>query len=352
MIECKTLVDTVNEICEVLNNSITSINEDSIFECENLYDGAHSKRFLTIRFNVVDDAWCITEICTTGTSLFNDSAVRPLDRFKAYQASSLFDGEVLCALTPQTTIKSKEFRDIILDWISTESDIRKDISYTIELKDRVSAEKEEPIMIKSLLELINDEHRCVAELREFADTHDCRQNYSTIAQYVKDINDIRAQIKSYISEPNMNGIDIVKLMQGSGSDTSYLGIDPDDAEWEPVILFDKLCMFCDYRVETEGPEFDGLYVYNLRHGDDNWSDPTTIEKFVDINFCGIIVSNVPLNALEKNHDDAYLITPDDWTRYPEEEQGVWPEIEKFPHSIEEYKNMDDPTSWVIQVSTV
>lgn len=356
MIECKTLVDTVNEICEVLNNSITSINEECVFECENIYEKARSKRFLTIRFNVVDDAWCITETCTTGTSIFNDNDIRPLEQFKTYQSSSLFDGEVLCALTPQTTIKSKEFRDIIFNWISAESDISKDISYTIELKDRASTEKEEPIMIKSLLELINDEHRAVAELREFADTHDCRQNYSTIARYVKDINDIRAQIKSYISEPNMNGLDIVKLMQGTtndhDSDTSHSGVDSGDVEWEPVILFDKLCMFCDYRVATEGPEFDGLYVYNLRHGDDNWSDPTTIEKSVNINFCGTIVSNIPLKALEKDPEDAYLITPDDWTRYPEEEQGVWPEIVKFPHSLEEYNNMDDPTTWVIQESTV
>ena len=216
-------------------------------------------------------------------------------------------------------------------------------------------------MIKSLLELINDEHRAVAELREFADTHDCRQNYSKIAQYVKDINDIREQIKSYISEPHMNGLDIVKLMQGTettddhDSGISYLGIDSGDAEWEPVILFDKLCMYCDYRVATEGPEFDGLYVYNLRHGDDNLTDPVSIEKSVNINFCGTIVSNIPLKALEKDPEEAYLITPDDWTRYPEEEQGVWPEIEKFPHSLEEYKNMDDlddPTTWVIQTSNV
>ena len=142
MIECKTLVDAVNEICEVLNNSITAINEDCVFECENIYEKARSKRFLTIRFHVVDDAWCITEVCTTGTSIFNDND-RPLEQFKTYQASSLFVGEVLCALTPQTTIKSKEFRDIIFNWVSTESDSRDAMSYTIELKDRASAEKEE-----------------------------------------------------------------------------------------------------------------------------------------------------------------------------------------------------------------
>ena len=89
MIECKTLYDTLDEICEVLNNSITAINEDCVFECENIYEKARSKRFLTIRFHVVDDAWCITEVCTTGTSIFNDND-RPLEQFKTYQASSLF----------------------------------------------------------------------------------------------------------------------------------------------------------------------------------------------------------------------------------------------------------------------
>ena len=42
---------------------------------------------------------------------------------------------------------------------------------------------------------------------------------------------------------------------------------------------------------------EGLHIYGIRHSDDDWGKPITIEKFVMVNRYGYIVSKQPLNKI-------------------------------------------------------
>lgn len=67
-----------------------------------------------------------------------------------------------------------------------------------------------------------------------------------------------------------------------------------DCKFITVKVFDIDMLFTEERVlREEIPE--GLYLYDTRHGDDDWCTPVTMENHVLVNYCGCLVSNVPID---------------------------------------------------------
>ena len=48
---------------------------------------------------------------------------------------------------------------------------------------------------------------------------------------------------------------------------------------------------------------DGFHAYDIRHADEDWGDPCTIEKSVVVNFFGSIILNHPLEIPERGYLD-------------------------------------------------
>lgn len=114
----------------------------------------------------------------------------------------------------------------------------------------------------------------------------------------------------------------------------------DVEEFEPVELFGKLCLLSYKRIaDASVPE--GLFKYDLRHGDD-WGIPCEVCTEVVCNYFGTILTDeeIPVdfttNTLSiKQSDDRYDFDPI-------ESQGLEDdEIENMPYDIESYTTYDD-----------
>lgn len=55
---------------------------------------------------------------------------------------------------------------------------------------------------------------------------------------------------------------------------------------------------------------EGLYYYECRHSDFDWSEPATIEDSVIINFWGNVISKVSLDKLSNIEDIVYISLSD------------------------------------------
>ena len=55
------------------------------------------------------------------------------------------------------------------------------------------------------------------------------------------------------------------------------------------------CLVCyDERVPAEKAPPDFPYMYHIRHDEDNWTLPITLERFVLVNFFGTVFMKEPL----------------------------------------------------------
>ncbi len=62
-------------------------------------------------------------------------------------------------------------------------------------------------------------------------------------------------------------------------------------------------VFCsEFRVKPEERD-ENLFYYNMRHPDDDWSIPWSVEKGVLVNFFGTIATTEPIEFLEFNNSD-------------------------------------------------
>lgn len=55
------------------------------------------------------------------------------------------------------------------------------------------------------------------------------------------------------------------------------------------------------RIRQEERE-EGLFYYNLRHSDEDWGDPYSLEKHVLVNHFGTIATMEPIPLLEENNE--------------------------------------------------
>jgi hypothetical protein len=59
--------------------------------------------------------------------------------------------------------------------------------------------------------------------------------------------------------------------------------------YDLAILFGKPVLYVDMRIAPNSlPE--GLYTYDLRHSDDDWSQPATLQRQVTVNYFGTVIS--------------------------------------------------------------
>ncbi len=58
----------------------------------------------------------------------------------------------------------------------------------------------------------------------------------------------------------------------------------------------------EYRINRE-KETEGKFIYDIRHTDEDWCEPATIENQVLVNWFGCLIVNHPLSFSE---DEPYL----------------------------------------------
>ncbi len=58
----------------------------------------------------------------------------------------------------------------------------------------------------------------------------------------------------------------------------------------------------EHRINRE-KETEGKFIYDIRHTDEDWCEPATIEDHVLVNWFGCLIVNQPLSFPE---DDSYL----------------------------------------------
>lgn len=104
--------------------------------------------------------------------------------------------------------------------------------------------------------------------------------------------------------------------------------------FEPVELFGKLCLLSQQRIDDASiPE--GLFKYDLRHGDD-WGVPCEVDKMVRCNYFGSIITNreFPVD-LDKN----FITLKCDNDNFDLDHDTE--EIDNVPYMVDEYIGMND-----------
>lgn len=89
--------------------------------------------------------------------------------------------------------------------------------------------------------------------------------------------------------------------------------DVKDVSWEVIELLDELCLFVDERINRASVP-KGLYLYEVRHADDDWGEPVEIAEGILVNFFGTILSKKELPLEEfPEWGTAYLdLDEEDW----------------------------------------
>ena len=64
------------------------------------------------------------------------------------------------------------------------------------------------------------------------------------------------------------------------------------------------------RIKRE-ERYDDFHYYDMRHDDNDWSEPITIEKAVGVNFFGTLVTNKPIAFIEQGNDIPLGEEPDE-----------------------------------------
>lgn len=87
-----------------------------------------------------------------------------------------------------------------------------------------------------------------------------------------------------------------------------------DETYEMVTVLDKPMLFSSCRIDRNTVP-KGLYVYEVRHDDDQRGDPVQIANWIMVNHWGTLISSEPLKLnSRKGENNAYLnIDPEeDW----------------------------------------
>lgn len=67
------------------------------------------------------------------------------------------------------------------------------------------------------------------------------------------------------------------------------------------------CLITEYRIDRS-QDTEGKTLYDIRHSDDDWCDPATVEESVVVNWYGTILLNEPIEL----GPDKYLEIEDYW----------------------------------------
>ena len=67
----------------------------------------------------------------------------------------------------------------------------------------------------------------------------------------------------------------------------------DDLTYEEVTILGKPALFTDWRLDRPTIP-DGVYCYELRHGDENWGEPVELARYIVINYYGTVLIREPI----------------------------------------------------------
>ena len=86
-----------------------------------------------------------------------------------------------------------------------------------------------------------------------------------------------------------------------------------------VSIGGKRALFSDVRIKRASIPKE-LYVYEVRHADEDWDEPCQIKRGIMVNFYGTLISNEPL--LKEGEDSIYFDMKKD--------RGFWKYLNESP----------------------
>lgn len=111
--------------------------------------------------------------------------------------------------------------------------------------------------------------------------------------------------------------------------------------FEEVTVLGKPMLFTCLRIDRSTVP-KGLYLYEVRHDDDQRGDPVQIANWIMVNHWGTLISNEPLNLnSRKAANNAYLdIDPENDWNYEGVEATVKEYMEQHPPKKEKRKDFE------------
>ena len=111
--------------------------------------------------------------------------------------------------------------------------------------------------------------------------------------------------------------------------------------FEEVTVLGKSMLFTCLRIDRSTVP-KGLYLYEVRHDDDQRGDPVQIANWIMVNHWGTLISNEPLNLnSRKAANNAYLdIDPENDWNYEGVEATVKEYMEQHPPKKEKRKDFE------------
>ncbi|MBQ7647117.1 MAG: hypothetical protein IJS94_07600 [Clostridia bacterium] len=109
-----------------------------------------------------------------------------------------------------------------------------------------------------------------------------------------------------------------------------------DEKFELVTLFGEKMLFTSLRIDKKTvPE--GLYIYEIRHSDEDWGDPCQVAAWVFVNHYGTVISHTPIEF-----ENISRINGNDWTDI---------DSEKDWNFLGETSTLDEFIKWKKEIKT-
>ena len=71
-----------------------------------------------------------------------------------------------------------------------------------------------------------------------------------------------------------------------------MNYDAQKVTYQEVTIFDRPALFTECRIDrTTVPE--GVYRYELRHGDEDWGEPVELSRNIVVNYYGTVLTREP-----------------------------------------------------------
>lgn len=83
----------------------------------------------------------------------------------------------------------------------------------------------------------------------------------------------------------------------------------DKVRYQEVLVNGKFALFTDVRIEKETVP-KGLYMYQVRHDEEDWSEPIQVKNYILVNFLGTLITKEPL--LTNDETSIYILAEEDW----------------------------------------
>lgn len=102
--------------------------------------------------------------------------------------------------------------------------------------------------------------------------------------------------------------------------------DAAEIDFEEVTVFDIPMLYVECRIDRASiPK--GMYMYEVRHTSDDWSEPCQIANAIVVNFAGTLISNRPVRL---DADGIVSVDPENDWNYEGAELSLKEYMEQHP----------------------